>query len=150
MDQHCKYCHQPRKPRKDRPGKFFTMCDDHYAEYMRQKGKESYARHREKRAKEKRDFRAANPGYAMEVYNRWSSKPANHERKKAYMRLYNSPYRIHIKDACEICGYASVYDDRRDLDVHHLDHNHHNNDPANLQTLCVPCHRGVDHRAFVV
>lgn len=26
------------------------------------------------------------------------------------------------------------------LAVHHLDHNHRNNDPANLKTLCQNCH----------
>jgi 5-methylcytosine-specific restriction endonuclease McrA len=27
------------------------------------------------------------------------------------------------------------------LDAHHVDGNHENNDPTNIQTLCANCHR---------
>ena len=145
MNQHCKYCDRPRKPRHDRPGKFFTLCDVHYAEYQRQKNQESYARHRKERQQRARDWRQNNPETYKETYQRYEAKPEVRKRKKAYMRLYNSPYRAFVKDACEVCDYESRFEDYRDLDVHHRDGNHSNNDPSNLQTLCVPCHRGVEH-----
>ena len=37
-------------------------------------------------------------------------------------------------DSCEVCGSA------KRLQAHHIDENWKNNDPANLQTLCVFCH----------
>src|SRR5574341_873468 len=37
---------------------------------------------------------------------------------------------------CEVCGKTSCK-----LHVHHKDRNPANNSPANLQTLCVSCHR---------
>lgn len=40
-----------------------------------------------------------------------------------------------VKPACERCGSTK----RRH--VHHVDENPLNNDPSNLQTLCVSCHR---------
>lgn len=145
MDKHCKYCDRPCKPRKDRPGKSFTLCDDHYAEYQRVKNRESYYRHRDARVQRARNWRQNNPEAYRASYQKYEAKPGVQERKRAYMRLYNAPYRAHVKDACETCGYSSIYDDRRDLDVHHLDGNHQNNDLSNLQTLCVPCHRGINH-----
>lgn len=40
------------------------------------------------------------------------------------------------KPKCEACGT-----DKRKLHVHHKDENPLNNEPSNLQTLCVSCHR---------
>jgi hypothetical protein len=50
--------------------------------------------------------------------------------RNAFMRMA----RKHKKPACECCG------DKRYLHVHHLDGDFTNNDPINLQTLCVFCH----------
>jgi 5-methylcytosine-specific restriction endonuclease McrA len=49
------------------------------------------------------------------------------------------PYRKHKKDICERCGFIPEYSIQ--LDVDHIDGNHHNNDETNLQTLCANCHR---------
>src|SRR5690606_16539647 len=35
---------------------------------------------------------------------------------------------------CEACGI------QKKLQVHHVDHDYQNNDPSNLQTLCMICH----------
>lgn len=43
--------------------------------------------------------------------------------------------RKHRKDACEQCGSTDS------LEVHHKDEDRTNNNPANLETLCGPCHR---------
>jgi len=42
------------------------------------------------------------------------------------------------KKFCETCGFIG---DACQLDVDHIDGNHKNNDPINLQTLCANCHR---------
>ena len=43
------------------------------------------------------------------------------------------------KKRCECCGFKAVH--RIQLDVDHIDGNHTNNSPSNLQTLCANCHR---------
>lgn len=48
-------------------------------------------------------------------------------------------YTIHKKDSCKSCGFIPINECQ--LDVDHIDNNHNNNDPDNLQTLCANCHR---------
>lgn len=50
-----------------------------------------------------------------------------------------SPYRRHLSDRCALCGFVPAH--RCQLDVDHIDGNHGNDDPGNLQTLCANCHR---------
>jgi predicted HNH restriction endonuclease len=67
--------------------------------------------------------------------------------RKRYLRpivkvkrdLLSSNYRKYKSIFCVLCGFIPV--DSCQLDVHHVDHNHHNNDPNNLQTVCANCHR---------
>jgi hypothetical protein len=54
-------------------------------------------------------------------------------------------YRQHKKLFCEDCGFIAK--DKCQLDVHHIDHNHKNNDPKNLKTLCANCHRLEHYKA---
>lgn len=68
------------------------------------------------------------------------------ERARANARIYNRtyktlherPHRQFKQSQCETCGFAGH---PCQLDVHHLDGNHRNNEPSNLQTLCANCHR---------
>jgi hypothetical protein len=55
----------------------------------------------------------------------------------------NLSYRKYKLIECERCGF--IAEDRCQLDVHHKDRNHHNNDPNNLETLCANCHR-LEHK----
>lgn len=48
------------------------------------------------------------------------------------------------KSFCEICGFVAK--DPMQLDIHHMDENHHNNDPKNLQTVCGNCHRLIHYK----
>ncbi len=43
------------------------------------------------------------------------------------------------KDHCETCNFKAEHSCQ--LDVDHIDGNHDNNEPSNLQTLCSNCHR---------
>src|SRR3546814_15667297 len=49
------------------------------------------------------------------------------------------PYRKHLKESCVNCGFVPQHTCQ--LDVDHIDGNHANNNPSNLQTICANCHR---------
>lgn len=51
----------------------------------------------------------------------------------------NHRYRKFLKDKCERCGFIPEH--RKQMDIHHKDKNHSNNEESNLQTLCANCHR---------
>lgn len=53
------------------------------------------------------------------------------------------PYRQYVESTCSRCGFVAEHICQ--MDVHHKDHNHENDDPTNLVTLCANCHR-LEHR----
>src|ERR1017187_18222 len=59
------------------------------------------------------------------------------EYKKSYVK--RTTYRVHKQGTCVSCNFVAIH--ACQLDVDHIDGNHSNNDPANLQTLCANCHR---------
>lgn len=48
-------------------------------------------------------------------------------------------HRRFAKPGCERCGFIPRH--MCQMDVHHKDRNHKNNNPDNLETLCALCHR---------
>ena len=74
-------------------------------------------------------------------------KGALKERSKTGVPRYRAtcdvcrkkPYAKYKKDYCEVCGFVAVHPAQ--LDVDHIDGEHFNNEPSNLQTLCANCHR---------
>lgn len=56
----------------------------------------------------------------------------------------SSTYRLLKADKCARCGFVPQHASQ--LDVDHIDEDHSNNDPSNLQTLCSNCHRLKTHR----
>jgi 5-methylcytosine-specific restriction endonuclease McrA len=56
-------------------------------------------------------------------------------------------YRYYLKPACERCSFVAI--DRVQLDIHHRDGDHSNDDPENLETLCANCHR-LEHVTAIV
>lgn len=66
-----------------------------------------------------------------------------HRNRYDYNSWGYKKYRAYKGDLCEDCGF--VPKDPCQLDVHHIDGNHSNNDPLNLKTLCANCHR-LHHR----
>lgn len=40
---------------------------------------------------------------------------------------------------CSECGFVAV--SQKQIDVHHINGNHYDNEPSNLQVLCANCHR---------
>lgn len=145
----CNLCEQPRKPRHDRPGCFFHLCVNHYAEYQRQKNRESYARYAEKRRLKRKESYWKDPEKARAVARKSGARPEARARKREYMETYKRPWRQYVKLVCENpeCGF--VAQEKRQMDVHHIDGNRSNNDPLNLMTLCPPCHRLIPPGPFV-
>jgi len=66
------------------------------------------------------------------------------ERNRYGIISSNKIYRKHKLDTCFRCGFKP--ENKCQLDVDHIDKNHNNNDPDNLQTLCANCHRLKTHR----
>ena len=74
----------------------------------------------------------------------------NHESYGKYWRCKNShreskikrerPYRLHKKDHCENPSCTATIQHKVQLSVDHIDGDRNNNDPENLQTLCLNCH----------
>jgi predicted HNH restriction endonuclease len=59
--------------------------------------------------------------------------------KNKYGKTSYKRYQQYKKDTCEECGFVPKHIGQ--LDVHHIDHNHRNNEESNLKTLCANCHR---------
>lgn len=68
------------------------------------------------------------------VEKRWLKHNSNWPRKGERI-----PYRRHLKDSCERCGF--VPEDLCQLDIDHINADHSDDRPENLQTLCANCHR---------
>lgn len=50
------------------------------------------------------------------------------------------PYRFMVDcSKCSLCGF--IPEDSCQIDVDHINGNHHDNDKSNLQALCANCHR---------
>lgn len=60
-------------------------------------------------------------------------------KHSSYSLKILSPHRLLMGDECAICDYQPIHPSQ--LDVHHIDGNHSNNDPWNVATLCANCHR---------
>lgn len=58
---------------------------------------------------------------------------------KAPRQKVSYDYRKYKGDTCSKCGFVPEHPCQ--LDVDHIDEDHANNDPSNLQTLCSNCHR---------
>jgi len=63
----------------------------------------------------------------------------NDRKRDRARQLHKRPYLKHKKEHCEKCAFIAIHPCQ--LDVDHVDGNHENNDPNNLQTLCANCHR---------
>lgn len=61
------------------------------------------------------------------------------EARKRYNKKNKRPYRKHLGDKCDSCGFIPI--NKCQLDVDHIDGDHKNNNLTNLQTLCANCHR---------
>lgn len=58
---------------------------------------------------------------------------------RSCLKEQEKPYLKYRKTRCDFCGFVAV--DKCQLDIDHIDGNHRNNQPENLQTLCANCHR---------
>jgi hypothetical protein len=63
-----------------------------------------------------------------------SLRCANTRDRPSHWGTYHWRARNHRKSSCEACGSTDA------LHAHHVDGKPENNEPANIQTLCVWCH----------
>lgn len=72
----------------------------------------------------------------------WLCKTARNRYRHWTSNGSGRRYRWHKALLCQRCGFVPEH--RGQLDVHHKDGDHSNNDPSNLETLCANCHRLVE------
>ena len=76
---------------------------------------------------------------AINYYNKTTGHTHWKTRCVRCAKNRNHPYRRYKETTCVRCGFQQ--EDACQMDVDHIDGDHNNNDPANLQTLCANCHR---------
>jgi len=112
----CKLCGQHpcrrKKPKSDGTPRFLGMCKPCWTK--------------------RRKLLGPLPAFKLSVDERA-------RRKRLGITHKTLAHRKYLSDTCSKCGFQPIH--MSQLDVHHLDHNHKNNDPSNLTTLCANCHR---------
>lgn len=88
---------------------------------------------------EKDDERVKRQGDALRNFHYDNSK-----KGISILKEDTSKYQKHNTNVCEICG-STV-----DVEVHHIDKNHNNNNPENLISLCSSCHTRVHNQSLLV
>lgn len=82
------------------------------------------------------DERVAKQANALRTYHH------DGDSTEKILKENTSRYQKYIKSSCEICGAT------KDLEVHHKDKNHSNNNPNNLMTVCSSCHQKVHNQSL--
>lgn len=82
------------------------------------------------------DERVAKQANALRTYHH------DGDSTEKILKEDTSRYQKYIKSSCEICGAT------KDLEVHHKDKNHSNNNPNNLMTVCSSCHQRVHNQSL--
>lgn len=70
---------------------------------------------------------------------KYCSRSCGNTRENVGYDMLSIRARMHLKTKCEACGSAYM------LAAHHKDENRENNEPSNIQTLCVRCHAKHHH-----
>jgi len=73
-------------------------------------------------------------GWLKSGFRRWSTLCNGCKQRK-----YNLKPFVKKKDRCEQCGFTPV--DRCQMDIHHINGDHHDSRKENLKVLCSNCHR---------
>lgn len=79
-------------------------------------------------------------GNGWRCYNKYREQNSEWLHSEAHKDARRD-YRRHKKDFCERSQCSSTIEDIAQLDIHHRDNDHDNNNPSNLETLCANCHR---------
>lgn len=128
----CEYCGGTFERRSNRQ----KYCEECRVIVGREKAlaryyaKEQTSEFKAKRAEYQRAYKRGN----LKGYNQAGENNNNWKNGSGYFKQF-------IKEACERCGSTD------NLLVHHRDHNHYNNDPMNLETLCKRCHQ-IEHKCW--
>jgi 5-methylcytosine-specific restriction endonuclease McrA len=104
----CTKCDRPRKPYPpSRPGKFFTLCDEHQAEYTRKKALEYYYRHHDECKQRMRKWRMDNPEIYKASKKRSELLPKAIESRQNHYKVSGRTWYIAHKD--EVIAYSNKW-----------------------------------------
>lgn len=83
----------------------------------------------------------------LDTVEKWLEATRYKPEPKYRTRPVRHPERQYAKfkqTVCSRCGFVPEHTCQ--LDVDHIDGNHYNQNPTNLQTLCANCHRLKSHQ----
>lgn len=75
----------------------------------------------------------------IKTYCSRKCKQATKDIRLGKLKHRRKPYIKFKKTYCENCKFVALHSCQ--LDIDHINGNHKDNDPSNLQTLCANCHR---------
>lgn len=75
----------------------------------------------------------------IKLQSKLRSRLRRRNKDPKYRGIRKKSYRKYLQKECVRCHFIPIHTCQ--LDVDHIDGNHKNNDPSNLQTLCANCHR---------
>jgi len=146
----CRLCTKPRKPRKDRPGKFYTFCEDCWLERERRKGLERYYKNKEKRDQQSKAWAKAHPDRVRAIMQKHrSTHRARIRAEEQHRRTADGNYtlaqwedRINFYGRrCYLCGCDWDMLPKRDQTIDHVIplSQDGTNWPSNLRPACRSC-----------
>lgn len=121
-------------------GKSGTDIDDLLGLPRSTSGRYLARRNKARNRKDAQILRHANPDKRVKQYMRGTDHPNYRTGRWTSRSVYR---RMVVRDKCSVCGK-----NEGQIDAHHKNHDHFDNDPDNLMVLCASCHSRLHMQAY--